>query len=622
MESKTSKAKALSPQANAISVLAGSATPSRTNSITSPPTHYTGSTNYTDSEWREVQAWGHVKETHEIHKIYDEQGRKIINKYEIVKEIGRGVHGKVKLARTLDTNELVALKVLPRRKKARLGRPETNAHEQTVKREIAILKKCVHPHVVRLREVIDDPASEKIYLVLEYMWGGEVIWRTEDDEPALKLHQARSTFRDTMLGLEFCMSDLFHRPLPANHDTVHYQGVIHRDIKPANLLWTKNHSVKISDFGVSHTSELATSALELAKTAGTPAFFAPELCWTAETQDKPCITKAIDIWALGVTLFCLLCGRVPFEAHNEFELFDKITTEEVEIPPTLDDEATDLLRRMLIKDPADRITIPEIKHHPFVLKGVKHPEQWISDTNPGLFGQLEVDDQEVHEAVSSYETFKRRLSKITNKLAGGLRRRTISSEEKTPRTSRRPAAASESSSKSSSWMNFMRTSDSADGAASSTTSRGAGEKEYRSDRDRPFDTRIKSEDQIHPGARSIARRPSAHDMATDATRSRSPSFRKHPVGPLRDGTAPAIDVPAQSHLTRSIGFHQGLIVEEEDERPRLPSLSFESAESDGTPGTTSPTPPDDDDHDHGDDGEEDEEDDGLLIDFNKRRTFK
>ena len=72
-----------------------------------------------------------------------------------------------------------------------------------MKREIAILKKCVHPHVVRLREVIDDPASDKIYLVLEYMWGGEVIWRNDNDEPVLKLHQARSTFRDTLLGLEF-----------------------------------------------------------------------------------------------------------------------------------------------------------------------------------------------------------------------------------------------------------------------------------------------------------------------------------------------------------------------------------------------------------------------------------
>jgi serine/threonine protein kinase len=352
---------------------------------------------------------------------------------------------------------------------------------------------------------------------------------------------------------------------------------------------------------VSHTSELATSALELAKTAGTPAFFAPELCWTTETQDRPSITKAIDVWALGVTLFCLLCGRVPFEAHNEFELFDKITTEEVEIPPTLDDEAADLLKRMLIKDPVDRITISEIKHHPFVLKGVKNPEQWISDTNPGLFGQLEVDDQEVYEAVSSYETFKRRLSKITNKLAGGLRRRTISSEDKTPRAFRRAPAVSESSSKSSSWMNFMRTSDSGDGgAASSTTSRGDPKDIYS----RPFDTRIKSEEQLHPGARPILARRNSPREVTNLTRSHSPSFKKQPVV-LGDATG--IDVPT-SHLTRSIGFHQGLIVEEEDdEGPRLPSLSFESVDSDCT--TTSP---------HDDD--EDDDDDGLLIDFNKRRT--
>lgn len=80
-------------------------------SIASPPTHYTGSTNYTDTEWREVQAWGHVKETHEIHKVTDQQGRKIINTYEVIKEIGRGVHGKVKLARTMDSNEMVVCRV-------------------------------------------------------------------------------------------------------------------------------------------------------------------------------------------------------------------------------------------------------------------------------------------------------------------------------------------------------------------------------------------------------------------------------------------------------------------------------------------------------------------------------
>lgn len=107
MEQQPAKALAPSPHTNHISVLAGRSTPSKASSSTSPPAHYTGSTNYTDTEWREVQAWGSVKETNEIHKVYDEQGRKIINKYEIIKEIGRGVHGKVKLARTIDTNEMV-----------------------------------------------------------------------------------------------------------------------------------------------------------------------------------------------------------------------------------------------------------------------------------------------------------------------------------------------------------------------------------------------------------------------------------------------------------------------------------------------------------------------------------
>ena len=97
----------LSPHTNHISVLAARPSISKHSSSISPPTHYTGSTNYTDTEWREVQGWGSVKETQEVHKIYDDRGHKIINKYEIVKEIGRGVHGKVKLARTMDSNEMV-----------------------------------------------------------------------------------------------------------------------------------------------------------------------------------------------------------------------------------------------------------------------------------------------------------------------------------------------------------------------------------------------------------------------------------------------------------------------------------------------------------------------------------
>lgn len=445
---------ALAPTTNHISVLAGQHREQKRERFDamSPPTPYTGSSNYTDTEWREVQGWGNVKETKEVHKITDELGRKCINRYEIIREIGRGVHGKVKLARTMDSNELVALKVLPTRTKQRLGRPDQNeAHEATIRREIAILKKCIHPHVVRLREVIEEPASDKIYLVLEYMWGGEVAWRDDDDRPVLKLHQARSTFRDTVLGLEF----------------LHYQGIVHRDIKPANLLWTKNHSVKISDFGVSHVSDASAdqhrNALELAKTAGTPAFFAPELCWTGEGE-RPPITKAIDIWALGVTLFCLLCGRVPFEAANEYELFEKIAHDEVVIPDDVDGDARDLLQRLLVKDARKRLTISEVKRHPFVLKGVKDTDAWIRDTSPSLFGVLEVSEAEVSSAVSTYESVKRRLSKFGSRIALGLRRRAgLDSKGNSTRASSQQASADPKSpvSAGSSWKtNFLGTTES------------------------------------------------------------------------------------------------------------------------------------------------------------------
>lgn len=318
------------------------------------------------------------------------------------------------------TANVQAIKVVDRSSRRRLGRPETTAQENKVRREIAILKKCAHPHVVKLREVIDDPMSRKIYLVLEYVSNGEIIWHTRDHEPALTLQQARQTFRDVVLGLEY----------------LHYQGIIHRDLKPANLLWTKDHRTKISDFGVSHLSKIEGSTddinkneLELAKTAGTPAFFAPELCYVDISKPRPIITGAIDVWALGVTLFCLLFGRCPFIADHEFELFNVIVQEPLVIPhyPPIDQEARDLLTRLLIKNPDQRITLPEVKRHPWVLNGIEDPEKWVNETDPGRYGGVvEVTAEDVDRAVSLVDRLKRQLHKLTlsfSSLAGGLRRR-------------------------------------------------------------------------------------------------------------------------------------------------------------------------------------------------------
>jgi len=107
----------------------------------------------------------HVTETHHITKDYDSRtGAKTINRYEFLETIGKGVHGKVKLAKDIESGEFVAIKIVNRVTKKRLGRWDPMEAEQKIRREIAIMKKCIHPHVVALREVMDDPNSKKIYL--------------------------------------------------------------------------------------------------------------------------------------------------------------------------------------------------------------------------------------------------------------------------------------------------------------------------------------------------------------------------------------------------------------------------------------------------------------------------
>lgn len=368
-----------------------------------------------------------VLTTHTINKEYDpETGNKIINNFMIIKEIGRGVHGKVKLAQDLETGELVAIKIVDKQsRKRQLGysllKAASNINlesEQKIRREIAILKKCVHPHVVRLTEVIDDPASRKIYLALEYMEGGEIIWREDDESntPVLSMNEARSIFRDVVSGLDY----------------LHYQGIIHRDIKPANLLLTKDNIVKISDFGVSYFNQhLAGSKghyddeidRELAETAGTPAFFAPELCSSIENQQHDHITKAIDVWALGVTLYCLIYGQCPFTASTEFELFDIIPTAPLTFPSKEEigfdtpDNLKDLLQKLLVKDPQHRITLEEAKHHPWVIEDLENPELWWHEADPTQYKTVEVTDEEVSKAVT---TIMDRLRKSIHRLSSSI----------------------------------------------------------------------------------------------------------------------------------------------------------------------------------------------------------
>lgn len=365
-----------------------------------------------------------VKETNRISLTYDPiSKRKVLNTYEIIRELGQGQHGKVKLAKDINTNEFVAIKIVNRHERNKFPSFFKKITENDkIKREIAIMKKLHHQHVVRLIEVLDDLKSRKIYLVLEFCGKGEVKWYNDKNclemdargPPILSFQQTREIIRGVVLGLEY----------------LHYQGIIHRDIKPANLLISEDGTVKISDFGVSLAStnimrssnnsvdthrsidnssgndnddnyyddSHSLDELELAKTAGTPAFFAPEIClgddvFTKYNVDRSelfkgsCISLMIDIWALGITLYCLLFGQLPFISKHELELFEKIVNDKVTFPSFKElnengvsniscqeeyDVCIDLLNRLLEKNPAKRIIMADIKIHNFICWDFNH----------------------------------------------------------------------------------------------------------------------------------------------------------------------------------------------------------------------------------------------------------
>ncbi|KXN74626.1 kinase-like protein [Conidiobolus coronatus NRRL 28638] len=390
----------------------------------------------------------------------------MINQYEIIRELGRGCHGKVKLGKNVETGQLFAIKVIYKNTRRRLGSKSLLSTQLTkIQREIAILKKCQHPHIVKLQEVIDDPKSKKIYMILEYMDGGEINFKDPDtNEPILELDTIKNIIRNVVLGLEY----------------LHNHGIIHRDIKPANLLWSSDGTVKISDFGVSyckrikldtglsHSSSFTYSSspgssssrpqsigdynelpglainnnrisvqsfnqsqeefnnnsnsneddLELAKTAGSPAFFAPELCWSGEDSNfskRPPITSAIDIWALGVTLYCFIYGTVPFTAETEFELFEIIPRDPIIFPEhiPIDHQLKDLLLKLLEKDVSKRILISDIKTHPWILSDLQDPEEWIQTNSEEQYPKVDYTDHEVENAITVKEKIRRQFRKFS-----------------------------------------------------------------------------------------------------------------------------------------------------------------------------------------------------------------
>ncbi|XP_057662475.1 calcium/calmodulin-dependent protein kinase kinase 1 isoform X1 [Diorhabda carinulata] len=316
-----------------------------------------------------------------------------LNQYKLLDSIGQGSYGIVKLAYNEEDDTHYAMKILskkkllkkhgmfgrlpPPRRDGRSNSSPINHPFQKVYREIAILKKLDHPNVVKLVEVLDDPDEDHLYLVFELLEGGQVL-EIPTDTP-LDEDKAWTYFRDVVLGIEY----------------LHYQRIIHRDIKPANLLLSDTGRVQIADLGV--CNEFHGSDAFLSNTAGTPAFSPPEAI--SDQKQAGFSGKGTDIWSMGVTLYAFVFGQVPFYDDHIVRLYSKIKSQPVNFPeqPYISDELKDLIKKMLVKDPTQRITLPEIKVHPWVTRSGQFPLP-SEEENCQL---VEVTEEEVAKVITS-----------------------------------------------------------------------------------------------------------------------------------------------------------------------------------------------------------------------------
>eukprot|EP00291_Cryptomonas_curvata_P002657 CAMPEP_0172185954 /NCGR_PEP_ID=MMETSP1050-20130122/20461_1 /TAXON_ID=233186 /ORGANISM="Cryptomonas curvata, Strain CCAP979/52" /LENGTH=283 /DNA_ID=CAMNT_0012860007 /DNA_START=44 /DNA_END=892 /DNA_ORIENTATION=+ len=252
--------------------------------------------------------------------IVKSEDSKFINDYEVIKDLGKGSYGKVKLVRHKETHELFAMKVMNKNvlKKKRIGNRNLL---QDVEHEIKVMRALDHPKLIKLYEVIDSLDHHKLFLRLEFVDGGATM---PGDTPceALSEDTARRYFRDLIEGLEY----------------MHSRRIVHRDIKPENLLRSRDGEIaKIADFGTGTVLPEGGDDT-LVNSAGTPAFTAPEACVEGGFGGF-----AADVWAAGVSLYLFTHGQCPFMAANLMNIYQLIREQEPEYSPSLSADCRDLL---------------------------------------------------------------------------------------------------------------------------------------------------------------------------------------------------------------------------------------------------------------------------------------
>lgn len=261
-----------------------------------------------------------------------------LSDFEIGKPLGRGKFGCVYLAREKRTKYIVALKVL---KKAQLLKAGV---EHQLRREIEIQSHLRHRNILRMYGYFYD--AKNIYLILEYSPTGE-LYKQLTKQGSFSEDVAARYITDLASALHYC----------------HCKHVIHRDIKPENLLVGPFGEIKIADFGWSvHAPTSRRNTL-----CGTLDYLPPEMVEGKEHDEQ------VDVWSLGILLYEFLVGAPPFEADTHSLTYRRIASVDLRFPRGVSEDAQDLIRRLLQKDPCQRLSLKSLPKHPWIIRNLsKH----------------------------------------------------------------------------------------------------------------------------------------------------------------------------------------------------------------------------------------------------------
>ncbi|XP_038249832.1 serine/threonine-protein kinase MARK1 isoform X7 [Dermochelys coriacea] len=297
-----------------------------------------------------------------------------IGNYRLLKTIGKGNFAKVKLARHVLTGREVAVKIID---KTQLNPTSL----QKLFREVRIMKILNHPSIVKLFEVIET--EKTLYLVMEYASGGEVFDYLVA-HGRMKEKEARAKFRQIVSAVQYC----------------HQKCIVHRDLKAENLLLDADMNIKIADFGFSNEFTIGN---KLDTFCGSPPYAAPEL-FQGKKYDGP----EVDVWSLGVILYTLVSGSLPFDGQNLKELRERVLRGKYRIPFYMSTDCENLLKKLLVLNPIKRGSLEQIMkdrwmnvgHEEEELKPYTEPEPDFNDTKRiDIMVTMGFSREEIHESL-------------------------------------------------------------------------------------------------------------------------------------------------------------------------------------------------------------------------------